>query len=330
MFNEGFVFGKFYPLHKGHLALIEFALSQCHQLNIIVCCSNKELISSSVRASWINASIPDKQRIRIIEYDYEEENLPNTSITSRDVSAAWSDVFKVLLPDAELVVTSEPYGDLVAEFMQIQHKMFDQGRNHYSISASDIRKDILSCWDYLPKPVQHYFQRIVSICGAESTGKTCLAMHLQTSLPAIMVAEVARELIPHSNHFSLDDLQRIAIEHAKIIEDARKALSPLVILDTDVYITQSYASYKFKQTLELPDSIYRINAPDLRLYLDTSAPFIQDGTRLTEIERNQLDHCHRQTLKSFQQDFVEITGSDWSMRTQMARHQVTELFRFLW
>ncbi len=125
MFNEGFVFGKFYPLHKGHLALIEFALSQCHQLNIIVCCSNKELIPSSVRASWINASIPDKQRIRIIEYDYEEENLPNTSITSRDVSAAWSDVFKVLLPDAELVVTSEPYGDLVAEFMQIQHKMFD-------------------------------------------------------------------------------------------------------------------------------------------------------------------------------------------------------------
>lgn len=330
MFNKGFVFGKFYPLHKGHLALIEFALRHCNHLDILVCCSDKELISSSIRASWLKESIPDKQRINIIEYCYSEKDLPNTSVTSRDVSAIWSEVFKGLLPHTELVVTSEPYGDLVAECMQIQHKLFDMGRSHHSVSASDIRRSILSRWDYLPKQVQSYFQRTVSICGTESTGKTVLATYLSSQFPATVVSEVARDLIPDSNHFSRDDLQRVAIEHAEKIGCARKTSRPLVVLDTDIYITQSYAHYKFNEALNLPRSIYHSNESDLRLYLDTSAPFIQDGTRLSETERNRLDHHHRQTLKKFNQGYAEITGTDWLERTQSAQLQVAELFRFSW
>lgn len=330
MFNKGFVFGKFYPLHKGHLAMIEFALTQCRYLDIVVCCSDKEFIPSSIRASWIKESLSDKQNINVIEYNYCEQNLPNTSVAGRDVSAIWSGVFKELLSGTELVVTSEPYGDLVAEYMHVKHILFDPERNRHPVSASAIREDILQRWDYLPSSVQCHFQRTVSICGTESTGKTILAAHLAALFPAIVVNEAARELIPDSKEFSFDDLLQVALEHSKQIEVARSNLKPLIVLDTDVYITQSYARYKFNKTLHLPDSIYQSNIPDLRLYLDATVPFIQDGTRLPEIERNQLDRSHRETLVTFQQEYAEISGQDWLVRSQTAKKQVAELFQFSW
>lgn len=330
MFNNGFVFGKFYPLHKGHLALIEFALTQCRYLHIVVCGSDKEFISSSCRASWIKESLVDNKNINVVEYEYCERELPNTSVTSRDVSAIWSKVFKELLPEVELVVTSEPYGDLVAEYMQIKHALFDPGRNRHPVSATAIRKDILYRWDYLPVPVQHYFQRTVSICGTESTGKTSLAAHLAELFPSTIVDEVARELILDSREFSFDDLLQVAFEHARQIERAKNNATPLVVLDTDIYITQSYARYKFNKNLSLPTSIYQSNTPNLRLYLDASVPFVQDGTRLPETERNQLDVSHRETLADFQQNYTEIIGGDWLIRSQNARQQVAALFHFSW
>ncbi len=330
MFNNGFVFGKFYPLHKGHLALIEFALTQCRYLHIVVCGSDKELIPSSRRASWIKESLTDNKNINVIEYEYCEQELPNTSVASRDVSAIWSAVFKKLLPEVELVVTSEPYGDLVAEYMQIKHALFDPERNRHSVSASAIREDILYRWDYLPTPVQRYFQRTVSICGTESTGKTILAAHLAAQFPATVVNEAARELIPDSKEFSFDDLLCVALEHAAQIELARNTATPLIVLDTDVYITQSYARYKFNKTLRLSNSIYQSNIPDLRLYLDANVPFVQDGTRLPEAERNQLDVSHRETLADFQQNYTEIIGGDWLVRSQNARQPVAALFHFSW
>jgi HTH-type transcriptional repressor of NAD biosynthesis genes len=39
---KAFVFGKFYPFHKGHEAMINFALSKCDFLSVLVCSSDKE------------------------------------------------------------------------------------------------------------------------------------------------------------------------------------------------------------------------------------------------------------------------------------------------
>jgi HTH-type transcriptional repressor of NAD biosynthesis genes len=50
---KAFVFGKFLPFHKGHEAMINFALSKCDLLTVLVCCSDKENISDTVRSSWI-------------------------------------------------------------------------------------------------------------------------------------------------------------------------------------------------------------------------------------------------------------------------------------
>ena len=42
---QALIFGKFLPFHKGHQAMIEFALTQCDVLYVLVCKSDKEQIS---------------------------------------------------------------------------------------------------------------------------------------------------------------------------------------------------------------------------------------------------------------------------------------------
>ena len=43
----------------------------------------------------------------------------------KDVSSVWSERFKEIFPDYDLVITSEEYGDYVASFMGIKHIAFD-------------------------------------------------------------------------------------------------------------------------------------------------------------------------------------------------------------
>lgn len=330
MFNKGFVFGKFYPLHLGHLAMIQFAKCHCKELIVLVCCSNKEIISSTIRGNWLREELQDCQSIRIIEYSYDESLLPNTSVSNKDVSRMWAAEFQSLLPDVDLLVTSEIYGDYVAGFMNIQHKIFDADRSRQTISASLIREDLIGFWDYLPDSVKRYFQKTIIISGTESTGKTTLAKNLTDLMPAVLVEEVGRELIKDSNKFTEADLYKVASAHAGAISDAKKQLNPLVIIDTDVYITQSYADFTLGKPLALSNHIYQLNQPDLRLYLDASVPHIQDGGRLSESDRNQLDHHHRKTLKKYNQDYCEVTGKDWEKRSAVAEYWVEKLVRPDW
>lgn len=318
LYANGFVFGKFYPLHKGHLALIRFAKSLCQTLDVLVCGSPSELISTEVRGDWLLQELKNDFGINVVRFCYDESHLPNTSVAHRDVSRVWSEAFKALVPQADLVVTSEPYGDYIAEYMNINHVSFDPDRTGEPISASVIRTDIRKHWQYLPPVVQRHFQRTLVISGTESTGKTVLAKQLASRYCAALVEEVGRQIIPDSTACTLDDLYKVAFQHAAAIQAAQSALNPLVIVDTDVYTTQSYARFTFDEPLALPQEIYRASDADIRLYLDASAPYVQDGTRLPEKQRNQLDISHRATLRAFNQPYLEISGCDWGRRCEAA------------
>ena len=54
---KGFVFGKFLPFHKGHQAMINFALGHCDFLTVLVCASDKETISGEPRKGWIEKTL---------------------------------------------------------------------------------------------------------------------------------------------------------------------------------------------------------------------------------------------------------------------------------
>jgi HTH-type transcriptional repressor of NAD biosynthesis genes len=310
---KAFVFGKFLPFHKGHEAMINFALTKCDFLAVLVCCSDKENITAMTRQKWIEKTFENQSKIEIKSFHYLESELTNTSVTSQEVSRVWSSKFKEIFPDYDLVITSEEYGNYVSAFMNIEHIAFDISRQLFPTSATDIRRDVFTNWKFLPDSVRPYFSIKVVVLGTESTGKSTLTERLAKYFNCSSVKEAGRDLIVDSNSFEYEDLHLVASEHAKRIDKAVLGHSPLIIIDTDIHITKSYASFFFNKELEVDDEIYNSNKADLYIYLNNDVEHQQDGTRLDESNRDLLDLSHRTILKEKNIKFVEIEG-DWEQR----------------
>lgn len=322
LFEHGFVFGKYYPLHAGHMALIDYGKSLCKKLTVVVCASRQECLSSDLRVGWLKSEFCHRDDIAIIAFDYDEAELPNTSTSSWSVSEVWSGIFKGLLPDVDLVVTAEPYGDYVAHYMGICHRPYVK---QVAVSASQVRADIRGCWNYLPVSVKKHYQKIVVISGTESTGKSCLASRLATLYAVPWVEEAARKIIPRSTSFSMADLYSVALEHSANICAARDTLAPLIVVGTDVYMTQSYAQHMFNKYLALEETIYSNNRADKRFYLAADAAYVQDGSRLPQDLRNSLALSHLETLNNFKQDYVLVEGTDWEHRYAQVESAVEKM-----
>ncbi len=325
--TSGFVFGKFYPFHNGHKAMIDFAKNQCSKLYVIVCASDKESINSYIRASWIRDEYTDMDNIEVIEFDYLESDLPNSSIACTEISRVWANVFRQILPKVDYLITSEPYGDYVANYLGIKHILFNGSRSIVNISATEVRNDIISCWNLLPRTVKLYFQKTVSILGTESTGKTSIVSTLSKEHFITPVYETGREIIEDSKDFSYSQLHVVATKHAQRIKLAKKSLSPVVVIDTDAYITMSYAEFVFKKPLTLDHTILSQSDVDLAFYLNRENSYIQDGTRLELTQRNKLDESHRNILKRYKRDIVDISGT-LEEKISAVKHRVNHIMVF--
>ena len=316
---RGFTFGKYLPFHLGHKALIDYGIKHCDELVVVVCASDKEDIPIHIRTQWITETYIHLTQVKVVPLSYSEADLPNTSVSSPEVSRIWAEKFSAMLSQVDLVFTSEPYGDYVASYMGIRHFMFDQHRQNLPISGTAIRTSIYRHWDMLPAAVKAYYQRTLIVLGTESTGKSTLCEYLHQQYSSSLVKEAGRDIVEHSDNISKEQLMRIAKMHAQQIMRAKAELQPLVVVDTDVHITQSYARYCFSEYLALPQSIYEVNTGDLYIYLDKDAPYIQDGSRLSLEDRNTLDNYHRQTLADFDINFVIMKGDYESRRIKTCK-----------
>jgi HTH-type transcriptional repressor of NAD biosynthesis genes len=306
---RAFVFGKFLPFHKGHEALIRFALTKCDFLTVLVCCSDKEKVPAPVRENWIRQAVTPFTNVEVTSYNYLESELPNTSVTSEYVSKLWSEQFKILFPYYDLVITSEEYGNYVASFMGIRHIAFDIPKRLFPVSSTAVRLDPFTYWKYLPDSVKPYFAIKVIILGTESTGKTTIAERLAEYYQCSLVKEAGREFVGNSNLIKTEDLQIVALEHAKLIDEAVLGNHPLIIIDTDIHITISYSKFVFGDTLVVDDRIYESNKGHLYLYLTNDIDYVQDGTRLSKDDRDSLDLSHREILNQHGIGIIEIGGS---------------------
>jgi|SRR6188474_94546 len=323
--RKGLVFGKFMPLHKGHLALIHFALKNCDHLAIILCYTNKEPISGTKRSEWIKTSLENINNITIVPFEYDELLLPNTSVSSRNVSKLWAAAFKELAPATDIIFTSEPYGEYVAEYMGIQHRLFDQEKKVVPISASQLRQQPFKYWDFLPSAVQPWYVKKICLIGTESTGKSTLTVKLASHFNTNYVPEMGREIVGVTDNCTYEDLLRIASLHAKKILDKLPGANKLLFVDTDVNITASYSEFLFNKKLKTEEWIEDANHFDLYLFLEPDCEHVQDGTRLSVEERNKLSEHHKKFFQSKEISFISI-GGNWENRFIEACKIIEETF----
>jgi HTH-type transcriptional regulator, transcriptional repressor of NAD biosynthesis genes len=304
--STGLVFGKFYPFHTGHQNLVNFARNRCDDLIVLVCASDREKISCQQRANWIRETYSTDHKIRVLEFSYSEDDLPNSSVSSREISKLWANCFLKILEPIEVVFTAEDYGDYLAEFMDIRHERFNSTK---AISATMIRRDIKKYWEFINQYAQPTLVRKVVLLGTESTGKSTMAEHLARLFDTELVPEVGRDMIPNSSECTQTDLFRVAKAHAEIIEKKMQIARRLIIIDTDLHITQSYSRFLFNSEICVSSEIIELNKADLYLYLDNDAPYVQDGTRLDRIQRDALDSAHKSYIDQIGLNYTLLTGS---------------------
>ncbi len=302
--KNGIIIGKFYPLHNGHLALINFGLSQVDELTVIVCDKQGQSIPAQVRADWLKELAP-KAKIMIVP-DIEKDN----------DSQAWAEYtlqFMGYKPDC--VITSEEYGHTWAKCLQTEHILFDQARNIVPICATKIRENPLASWEYLPPPVRAYFAKRICVIGAESTGTTTLAKDLAKYYKTAWVPEYGRYYseaklnTPDNNNWRTEEFTHIAEKQNQTEDELAKTCNKILICDTDSFATaiwhERYMGYWSKEV----EKLFAGRKYDYYLVTNDEIPFVQDGTRDGEHIRHQMQERFIEELKKRNKKFAIVSGN---------------------
>ena len=137
MKKVGFTIGKFAPFHKGHEYLIQTALKESDELYVIIYDTDVTDISVEQRAKWITDRSND---VKII---YAYDSPKQYGLDDESVKIQMEYLTKQIdgIP-VNCFFSSEPYGEKVAQYLNIENRIVDISRQQVPISAGLIRNDI--------------------------------------------------------------------------------------------------------------------------------------------------------------------------------------------
>lgn len=211
--RRGVIIGRFNPPHNGHRYLIDFASSFADELYIFVCTLQRDEIPGDLRFEWMQELYPRATCVHITE-----EN-PNANRDMPDAHKIWADAIIEHLQDnkADYLFASEEYGwklagELGAEFVPV-----DPNRDQLPVSGSDIRREPLRYWSFLPEMVRPYFIKRVGIfAGKDSEVLTRrLAAHFGTLYAPHYRLYYQEILEKHNRHTTFHESTEQTIRHAQ-------------------------------------------------------------------------------------------------------------------
>jgi len=193
------VVGKFAPLHRGHLRVLDEALARCERLSVWVY-SRPDFpdMPSPLRRGWVRSLYP----ARLFPGLDLLPDAPQSPLNDEPDAIHRAYVRGVLdgwgvRPDA--VFTSEAYGEAFAASLGAAHVCVDRARAAVPVSGSALRADVHGLRGFLEPLVYAHFVRRVVILGAESTGKSTLTRALAEAFGTAWVREYGRDVYEREN-----------------------------------------------------------------------------------------------------------------------------------
>src|SRR5262245_59647267 len=303
--GRGLIIGKFYPPHRGHKHLIDFARSRVDELSVIVCQKPGESPRGDLRAAWLREIHPGAQ-VLLIDDVYDEQD----SRMWAENSVRWLG----RVPD--VVFTSEDYGAQFAHFLGCEHILVDKARIAVPISGTRVRSNPLGCWDFLEPPVRAWYAKRICLIGAESTGKTTLARMLADRYQTVWVPEYGREyserkLAENGGYdWKSEEFTHIAQIQCDRENEAARGANKVLICDTDAFATGVWhRRYMDERSTEVEAIAARHRRPDLYLLTDADTPFVQDGTRDGESIREWMHETFVAELAERRRPFRLLSGA---------------------
>jgi HTH-type transcriptional repressor of NAD biosynthesis genes len=297
--RRGLVVGKFCPLHRGHMLVIDSALAACDEV-LVISYSKPEFAgcARAQREAWLRALYP--ALAPLVLDDAHLASLPGGAglrLPDNDAPDAVQRAFcatlclDVLGLTVDAVFTSEDYGDGFARALSalftarracatpVRHVSVDRARARVAVSGTAIRADPHALRAFLHPLVYASFVRKVCVLGGESSGKTTLAGALARELGSVWAPEFGRELwAAKDGALVFEDM--LAIGHAQLARE-RALLAQAtrwLVCDTSALTTMFYSDALFGRVdpglATLADAPY-----DMILLCAPDFAFVQDGTR---------------------------------------------------
>lgn len=342
----GVVFGKFYPLHTGHIYLIQRACSQVDELHVIMGYDegrDRRLFEDSVmsqqptvsdRLRWLLQTFKYQKNIRIHAFD--EAGLTPYP----DGWEAWSSRMRAFLEaqgiTADCIYTSEEQDvQNYQTHLGIDVTLVDPERSFMNISGARIRQDPFRYWEAIPTEVKPFFVRSVAILGGESSGKSTMVNKLANIFNTTSAWEYGRDYV--FSHLGGDeralqysDYDKIALGQAQYIDFAVKYANKVVFIDTDFVTTQAFClKYEGREHPFVQAMIdeYRF---DLVIVLENNTPWVADGLRSLgkPEERRAFQQLLLDLLDKNGIRYVRITEPDYDTRFLRCIEQVQALLAY--
>ena len=311
--SHGLVIGKFFPPHRGHKHLIDFARSHVDRLSVIVCDKPEMRPEGFRRAAWLQEIHQDAEVILI------HDDLPD------DDSYLWAENTKRILggpPD--VVFTSEDYGDPYARFMGCDHVLVDRERMTVPCSGTLVRNAPLEALSFLEPCVRAYYVRRVAIMGAESTGTTTMARALAEAYDTAWVPEYGREYWiekvrrGEEDRWTEEEFVHIAEEQGRREDLAAREANGILFCDTDPFATSVWFERYMHRRSPRVEAVSEGRDYDLTFLTGAEIPFEQDGWRDGEHIRGWMHDRFIERLAEATRRFVLLAGSH-SERLEAAR-----------
>jgi HTH-type transcriptional repressor of NAD biosynthesis genes len=331
-YRHGLVVGKFCPLHRGHMHLIQHAIDACAKV-LVISYTKPEFDGHgrAVREAWLQAVFPQVRSLVVDDASLallcKQLGLACRRLPHNDDDAAVHREFTAWLCWAicgvtvDAVFTSEDYGDGFALAMSdyfrqrglasrpVRHICVDRKRLTVPISGTRIRAAPHRHRAYMHPQVYAGFVERICLLGGESSGKTTLARALAAHLCTVWVPEAGRDLWEaQGGVLTYADMRRIAEAQAAREETLLAAATRWLVCDGSALTTVFYSLDGFGRVdpavRRLAQQRYAhtfLCAPDF--------PFVQDGTRRDAAFRERQFRWYAQVLAARGIPYVLVEGT---------------------
>jgi HTH-type transcriptional regulator, transcriptional repressor of NAD biosynthesis genes len=318
-YKKALVFGKFMPIHKGHLALIEFAKSQSETLVVSMSYTPNDPINPQLRQSWLKQLFDNQADI---ELAFELDDFNDDGLSLFEATKLWANFIRKRFPDIDAFFCSEDYGAPLSFHLGLPCIEFDKARINLPISATKIRCSPLKYWDFIPEIVQPYFVKKICIYGPESTGKSTLTRDLAKHFNTVFAHEIARDLLT-DNDIKINDILRIGRAQTALIKEKNLIANKLLFCDTDLITTQIYSNIYLKT---IPSELIDLELEthyDLYFLLDIDVPWIEDKLRDFGDKRAEMYAVFKGELIKRGINYMPISGN-WEERKKVVINAINQ------
>lgn len=324
--TTAFVLMTAMPPTRGHMALIDFAAELAPKVKVLVCTQPDEPFAIE-RWAAIDTRYSDDRDIHVV-------NLSRKMEQNSEAPGFW-DMWRHILDghgmtEHDVVVSSEAYGQKVADLFGADFIPFDPNREILNVKATHVRTDPLRYFDLMAPEFQGHLRRRVTVFGAESVGKTTLSRRLADAVNGQYLPEWARPYLEMVG-------PELSVKKMRSIQSGQTALqyaahglsenNPFVIQDTDLFSTLGYwRMYSHNTVTESLRNSARAIKSDLYIILDQSeVPFHTDPLRYGGNKRESTDQYWIDLCEEFSLPYIYLHGSEWE-RVSQASDLCLDLF----